>query len=256
MTDIFGKFLNDYSKNKKVVYFIRRDDGFFNKAQDVKIYFSKYREWKKSEKEILKYVRGKVLDIGAGAGRHSLYLQNKGFKVWALDISPGAVKLMQKRGIKNVVLMDLRKLNFPKNYFDTTLLMFNNFGLAGSVRQTRKFLKNLYKITTPRGRIIATIRNPYKTKNPKHLAYHQKNIKAGKPAGLIKIRIEYKKEKGNWFLILMVSPSELEKLLLGTGWKILKIIEERDGTYGVVLKKFSTRPGRPFFWNYSKVAAR
>lgn len=237
MKDIFGKFLNDCLKNKKTVYFIRRNDGFFDKLQDAKIYFSKYKEWKKSEKDILKYAKGKVLDIGAGAGRHSLYLQNKGHKVYAVDISPGAVKVMQKRGVKNSLAMDLKKLNFPKNYFDTILLMFNNFGLAGDVDATKKFLKNLYKITTKNARIITTIRNPYKTKNPKHLVYHKRNIKAGRPAGLIKIRIEYKGILGEWFKILMVSPQELKKLLSGTGWKILKIIEELDGTYGAVLEK-------------------
>jgi len=133
--------------------------------------------------------------------------------------------------------MDLRKLDFPDNYFDSILMMFNNFGLAGSIEGTKKLLEVLYRISTPKGRIIITIRDPYQTDIPEHLAYHERNKKAGKPVGQIKIRIEYKDEVGDWFELLMISSQELEELIKDTGWKILRIVEGKDGNYGAVLEK-------------------
>lgn len=236
MADAFGKLLAGYLNGDSTPYTIRRDDGWIDK-DEAKGYFSKYEEWKNYEKDILNYVQGRVLDLGAGAGRHALYLQEKGFEVHAIDISVGAVEVMRQRGVKNVYLRDLRELDFPDNYFDSVLMMFNNFGLAGTVEGTKKLLKVLYCISTPKGRIIATIRDPYKTDNPKHLAYHEFNRRVGKQAGKIKIRIEYRNETGDWFELLMVSADELEDLIEDTGWKILKIVNVEEGNYGAALEK-------------------
>lgn len=237
MTDAFGKSLMGYLNGDLTPYTIRRDDDWVDEPQDVGVYFTEYPEWKDFEKEILRYVQGRVLDIGAGAGRHALYLQQKGFEVHAIDISPGAVEVMKQRGTKNVYLMDLRELDFPDNYFDSILMMFNNFGLAGTIEGTKKFLKVFYRISTLKGRIITTIRDPYQTDNPAHLSYHERNRKLGRPAGQVKIRVEYKDEAGEWFDLLMVSPEELEELIKDTGWSILKTVEEKDGICGTVLKK-------------------
>ena len=237
MTDAFGNGLKNYLNGDLTPYTIRRDDGFIDKPHDVGVYFADYSQWPGYEKEILKYVQGRVLDIGAGAGRHALYLQGKGFEVHAIDISPEAIEVMKRRRMKNIYLMDLRKLDFPDNYFDSILMMFNNFGLAGSIEGTKKLLEVLYRISTPKGRIIITIRDPYQTDIPEHLAYHERNKKAGKPVGQIKIRIEYKDEVGDWFELLMISSQELEELIKDTGWKILRIVEGKDGNYGAVLEK-------------------
>lgn len=236
MADAFGKSLIGYLNGDLMPYTIRRDDDFADE-HDVRIYFTKYPEWQDFEKEILGYVQGRVLDIGAGAGRHALYLQEKGFELHAIDISPGAIEVMKQRKVKNVYLMDLRKMDFPDNHFDSILLMFNNFGLAGTIEDTKKLLKVLHRISAPKGRIITTIRDPYQTDIPEHLAYHERNKKIGRPVGQIKIRMEYKGEIGDWFYLLMVSPKELEDLIKDTGWVILKIAKGEGGNYGVVLKK-------------------
>lgn len=234
--DVFGKLLTGFFNGDLTSCTIRRDDGWFDE-HETKVYFSKYEEWENYEREVLNYVQGRVLDLGAGAGRHALYLQGKGFEVHAIDISTGAVEVMKKRGVENVYLMDLQKLDFPDNYFDSTLMMFNNFGLVGTIEGTKNLLKGLHRISTSKGKIITTIRNPYLTDNLKHLAYHEQNRKKGKPAGQVKIRIEYKGEAGSWFELLMVSPDELKDLIRDTGWKILKIIEGEDGCYGAILEK-------------------
>lgn len=236
MTDAFGKVLIGYLNGESSPYTIRRDDGWVEEHK-ARAYFSGSEEWDNHEIEILVYAQGRVLDIGAGAGRHALHLQEKGFEVHAIDISPGAIEVMEQRGIKNVYLMDLMKLDFPDNYFDSVLMMFNNFGLAGTIEGTKELLRVLHRITTPRGRIIATIRDPYRTDNPEHLKYHEGNRKMGRPAGQIKIRIEYKGEADDWFEFLMFSNEGLRDVIMDTGWNILKTVEGIDGNYGAVLEK-------------------
>lgn len=236
MEDVFGKVLMDFLKGEKNPHVIRRDDGYADEKQAER-YFWPYIKWPDYEREILKEVKGRVLDIGAGAGRHSLWLQSRGFEVHAIDISPLAVEVMKTRGIKNVHLMPLQRLNFPDCYFDSVLLMFNNFGLGGTIEGTKKMLEKVHKITGGNGQIITTINDPTKTDKPEHLAYQKNNLKKGKPIGQVTIRHEYKGEKGDWFDLLMVSPEELEDLVKGTGWQIVRLVIGNDGRYGVVLKK-------------------
>jgi SAM-dependent methyltransferase len=109
MVDSFGKVLMGYLNGDKSPYIIRRDGGLIEE-HDAGKYFTEYEQWDNCEKEVLKYVRERVLDIGGGAGRHALYLQNKGFEAHVIDISPLAVEVMKRRGVKNVYLMDLMRL--------------------------------------------------------------------------------------------------------------------------------------------------
>jgi len=241
MTDAFGESLiayycRDYFCGERTRYIVRRDDGLCE-SQNVGVYFDEYPAWQDFEKEIIDYTQGRVLDLGAGAGRHTLYLQLKSHEVHAVDISEGALLVMKKRGVKNLWAMDLRKLEFPENHFDSVLMLFNNFGLAGGLKETRDLLEVLYKISTKKGRIIATTRDPYQTEKPEHLVYHERNRKAGRPPGLIRIRIEYQEKIGDWFDLLMVSPCELKELLIGTGWMIAEGAPGPNGMYGVVLEK-------------------
>ena len=236
MADAFGKALMGYLSEGASTYKVHRDDGLIDEAL-LKQYFSDYPDWEDFEKEILGYVQGRVLDIGAGAGRHSLYMQKQGFEVHAIDISPRAVEVMRKRGVRNVYLMYSRKLDFPENYFDSILMIFNNFGLAGTIKETKKLLEVICRVSTLRARIITTIVDPYKTNDAGHLAYHERNKKAGRPAGQVKLRIKYKDEVGDWFSLLMVSPEELKNLIKGTGWSIFTIVEAKEGGYyGAVLE--------------------
>ena len=66
---------------------IERDDGYIDVADGKKWYLSDYKNWSGREKRALKLARGRVLDIGCGAGRHSLYLQQKGFDVTGMFLT-------------------------------------------------------------------------------------------------------------------------------------------------------------------------
>src|SRR3989442_9517912 len=97
--DAQGRLMYDFFKGKDVFEVIKRDDGFIQ-ANPVSTYFREYRQWSRIEKDAISYVRGRVLDVGCGPGRHSLYLQRKRFDVLGIDVSPLAVKVSKLRGLK------------------------------------------------------------------------------------------------------------------------------------------------------------
>jgi len=238
--DIFGiMYLDFYHKRHQNYYTIRRDDGFVDTNNKVEVYFQDYVNWADIDKIMLISAKGRILDIGAGAGRHSMYFQKKGNDVYAFDSSPLAIKVMRLRGIKNVFLGNINKIEemgFKNYFFDTVLMMFNNFGLAGSVSGTRQLLKKLYRITSKDGKIISVGINPYITDNENHINYNRNLLERGRPSS-IKLQIIYKNIIGPWYKLLMVSPEEMKSLIKRTGWKIYQVENFNSATYGVVLIK-------------------
>lgn len=95
---------------------------------------------------------GRVLDLGAGAGSHALELQQRGLAVVAADISPGAVEVMNMRGVKDVRAADVTSLTDER--FDTILLMMNGIGLTGTLAGFLKWLKSIKPMLLPGGQII------------------------------------------------------------------------------------------------------
>jgi len=240
MVDIFGKILKGYLNGDTPFYNIRRGDGNYC-CIDTSNYFTNYQDWSNCEKEIISnYAQGRVLDVGAGAGRHSLFLKNRGLEVHSVDNSSFAVNLMKIRGLNNVHLMDLRKMDFPDAYFNSVLMISNDLGFAGSIKDTRKFLKNLFRIVKPDGKIIVTVRDPnrYISKSQESFVYNNHERRLAKIVDKIRLRLEYKNELGDWFYSILASPEELKNLIKGTGWVISRTIENNDcNFYGVIMKK-------------------
>src|SRR5262245_59812712 len=83
---------------------VEREDGYIDTGSIAGMYFSPPRKWPKAELKAVNMAKGRVLDVGCGAGRHSLYLQEKGLDVTAIDTSPGAIKVAKKRGVKRALL--------------------------------------------------------------------------------------------------------------------------------------------------------
>ena len=107
--DARGHAFMDFLKGRGGYEIVERDDGYFDVSGGPRVYFKKYDEWAEHEKEAMKYVRGKVLDIGCSAGRHALYPQPKGFDVLGIDISPLAVKVCKVRGLKKTRVLSIDK---------------------------------------------------------------------------------------------------------------------------------------------------
>ncbi|MDE0317528.1 MAG: class I SAM-dependent methyltransferase [Candidatus Poribacteria bacterium] len=236
--DAFGHLLTDYHNGEQNVEIVEREDGYIDTSRLGPLaYFAKYPEWAEHQKLAMKYATGRVLDIGCGAGRHSLYLQGKGHDVLGTDISPLAIQLCKQRGIKYVSLVPITQLNSKLGVFNTIIMMGHNFGLVGSFKRARWLLKRFAAMTTTDGRIVAETMDPYQTENPAHLAYHEYNRERGRMSGQLRLRIRYKQYATPWFDYLFVSKSELEDILVGTSWTIERYIDSGKPTYVAILKK-------------------
>jgi SAM-dependent methyltransferase len=214
-----------------------RDDGYIDIGPDTKVYFSRYEEWSLHEKKAMEFVKGRVFDIGCGSGRHSLYLQDKGFDVLGIDVSPLAIRVCKLRGLKKAEVMSIEEVDFKPSSFDTIIMMGNNFGLLGNSKRTKRLLKRFHEMTSKNALIVADTRDPYKTENPFHLEYQEFNRKRGRMSGQLRIRIRYKKYATKWFDYLIVSKEEMKEILRGTGWKIKEFLDSGDSGYTAIMEK-------------------
>jgi SAM-dependent methyltransferase len=235
--DVFGRGFMAYMLGDDRNFRIVRDDGL-EEEMEVAPYFTGF-EKVQHEREAMGYVKGRVLDLGCGAGRVALWLQLRGFDVTGIDASPTAIEVCQGRGLKKCFVTSVEKLNFTPASFDTILMMGNNLGLAGTLPGTIEFLRKLHVLTTREGRIIGSGRDPSKTDNPAHLAYHERNRRAGKPIGQVRLQVRFGEEVTDWFSLLMVSIPDVEEIAKNAGWKIERSFEEENATYTVVLAKVS-----------------
>jgi len=238
--DPFGKAFMAYYRGEKVSCIIRRDDGLVDE-DDMEGYFKGYDDWFEPEKKALQRVHGRVLDVGCGPGRHLLWLQERGFTVTGIDVSPTAVEVARLRGARDCRVMDVRNLSFPPSSFDTIIMMGNNFGIAGGMEPTKRMLRSLHRITTEDGLIISTSRDPLDTDNPRHLAYHEQNRRRGCPPGLVTIRLEFRGKIGPWFDLLLATPEEMAEMAEASGWRMDEVYRDETGrwrgVYAAVLVK-------------------
>ncbi|RZJ37810.1 MAG: class I SAM-dependent methyltransferase, partial [Chryseobacterium sp.] len=127
MIDLPGLAIkNFYTKTSRGKLYVH--DTFGPRVEmPISLYFRSEKQLPALEKKALELCKGKVLDIGAGAGSHALILQNKNYDVAGLEISPAACEVMTQRGLKNVICGDIFK--FDDGQFDSLLLLMNGIGL-------------------------------------------------------------------------------------------------------------------------------
>jgi len=238
--DAYGQEMWACYKGKEFFEIVERDDGYIDTSMHgPKIYFSRYEDWSPVEQKAMENVKGRVLDIGCGAGRHSLYLQKKGFDVLGIDISPLAIKVSKSRGLKKAKIMSIEDIDFKQNSFDTIIMMGNNFGLFSSFKKAQRLLKKFHKMTSESALIVAENLDPYKTDNPFHLEYQRINKERGRMGGQIRIRIRFQKYVGRWFDYLLVSKDEMKAILKGTGWKVKGFIDSENAQYIAIIGKIT-----------------
>lgn len=234
--DAFGRAFLDFHLGRETELVFERDDGYSNPS-DVPTYFREYREFPEYEKRVLSCAKGRVLDVGCGAGRHSLWLQEEGFDVTSFDSSPLVMELCRLREVRQPILGEVQNLPFRKRTFDTIVLLGNGFGLAGRLEDTRSFLRRLCEITKDEGLILTDSRNYLLTREEAHLRYHETNRSSGRPAGEVRIRAKCGSETSNWFHLLMVTPEEMERVCERTGWCVEEFFEFDEPVFGAVLGK-------------------
>ena len=154
MKDLFGKAILDYQTNNSPEDLVTETSISEADEMSVSYLFRNYNEMPKLEQKALQLAKGKVLDVGCGAGSHALELQNeRKLEVTAIDISENAVKACQLRGLKNAKVINLLDLA-AENKFDTILLLMNGTGIFGTLKETSKYLQKLKSLLNEGGQIL------------------------------------------------------------------------------------------------------
>jgi SAM-dependent methyltransferase len=237
LQDAFGHALMDFYRGIGGWAVVERDDGYIDSSEGIDIYFAGYKMWPTHQRRAIELAKGRVLDIGCGAGRHALYLQAKGLDVTGIDESPLAIRVCRERGLQRARVASITRIPSNLGVFDTILMLGNNFGLFGSQRRARWLLRRLRGLTSDNGRILAESHNPFATKNAFHRRYQKSNVSRGRMRGQVRIRLRYQSYVTKWFDYLLVSRKEMQGITRGTGWKITRHIESGGPLYIAVLEK-------------------
>lgn len=232
--DTYSQALKNYHEGKKPDKFeIIRDDGY-SSIVPISVFFDA-SNFSDIELLALNNCKGQILDIGAGAGRHSLELQLRNAHVTALDISPTAVDIMNTRGVSKVIHSDIMDLS--NEQYDTLLMLMNGIGMVGDPENLERFLIKAKNLLTNNGVIIFDSVDVSRTNHPKHVDYRNKNISINKSSGQQKLRINYAGVSGDWFNWLHICFHELTHFAKKNGFVSELIRSEENGNYIAKLHK-------------------
>ena len=223
--DAYGGLLLAALEGRPAHEVMERDDGLVY-AGDPSDYFAPFRRWPSTERRAMRFVRGRVLDVGCGAGRASLHLEGRGHEVVAIDESPGAVEVARRRGVRDARLLALADVGPELGRFDTILILRNNLGLAGRPERGRALLRRLRAATTDRGRIVTDSVDPARIdeEDMRDAAEHR-------------FRVRFRDLASPWFRYAMLAPGEWDAALAGSGWHVARILDGGEPRYAVVLER-------------------
>ena len=153
MKDLFGKAILDYQTNNSPEDLITETSISEADEMSVAYLFRAFADMPAMEQKALSLAKGKILDVGCGAGSHSLYLQNeKKLDVTSIDISENAIEACKLRGLKNARVQDVMLLENEK--LDTILLLMNGAGMCGKLKNINAFLQKLKSLLADNGQIL------------------------------------------------------------------------------------------------------
>jgi len=223
--DVFGHALLDWVAGATSPEVLERDDGFTQVGAGPEVYLSAFKGWPAAERKAVRHLRGRVLDVGCGAGRVTVELQRRGIGVVGLDVSPLAAKAARLRGVDEVWSLPLEDLGTRVRSFDSLVLFGNNFGIFQTPTRARRVLRHLAAVTNPDARIFVESTDAYFGGAPAFTrSYYHRNKASGRSPGQVKLRYHYGSLVGPWFQWIFVSRNEMRSLLIGTGWRLDRVI--------------------------------
>lgn len=221
--DPVGAAILDYAATKKPNDIIVSSDICEDDIIPVEVLFRTYDEMPELEQQAIELCKGKILDVGAGAGVHSMELQDRGLEVHPIEVSEGAVAYMKKAGLK------ARKVNFfdlKNEKYDTILMMMNGIGIAGKLSNLERTLLHAKSLLNPGGRILCDSSDiKYLYEDEDGSLWIDLNSEY---YGNFRFQMKYKKEKGPWFDWLYVDYDNLHKAATNVGLKAKRVFEAED----------------------------
>lgn len=151
--DPMGAAIRDYQNNGKASRLRVLSSMFDEDEMPVAHLFRTFNQMPRLEQKALSMAKGRVLDIGAGAGCHALALQERGLEVKAIDISPLSCEVMKERGVKDAECVNLFNQQLQGKY-DTLLLLMNGTGIAGKLNRLSMLLNRLKELLAEGGQIL------------------------------------------------------------------------------------------------------
>jgi SAM-dependent methyltransferase len=221
--DPIGVAIQEYAAKKKPEDIIVSSDICDDDIIPIEVLFRNYDEMPLIEQKALELAKGKVLDVGAGAGIHAMYLQKSGLQVDCIDISDGAISYLTKNNLH------AEKTNFfslKNKKYDTILMLMNGIGISGKLSNLERTLLHAKELLNVGGSIIcdsSDIRYLYQDEDGAlwidlNTEYY----------GNFRFQMKYKKEKGPWFDWLYVDFDNLFKAAKKVGLKAVRVYEEND----------------------------
>lgn len=207
---------------------IHRDDGH-TQPLPMAHFFRDPSAFTTIENTALDLCSGPALDVGAGSGLHTLELQGRGVSVTAIDISPEAVNIMGKRGVRDVHCADI--FMYRGGPYCTMILLGHGIGIVETVAGLDRFLVHVRELLSDDGQILLDSLDVRNTDDPLHLAYHEANRQAGRYIGETRLEFEYGGIRGPSCGWLHIDADTLNEHARTTGWRCDVVMQESSGEY-------------------------
>ena len=223
-TDIFGKAISDFFDHTYTEDIIVKSPDFDDDIIPIPYLFRTYTDMPKIEQKALDLAFGNVLDVGAGAGSHSLYLQEqKKLNVTAIDISKGAIETCLKRGVTTAKTIDYFK---HEGSYDTLLFLMNGSGIMGRLSNIDHFFSYTKSLLAPGGQLLIDSSDILYLFEDEETGEYWVDIANGY-YGELQYQLQYKNESTDWFDWLFIDYNTLQNAANSNGF-LCELITEGD----------------------------
>lgn len=225
MKDIHGKAITDYYQGKAKDPLILHNSYGEPEEMPVEVFFRDQLDFTTLEHLAIMECRGKVLDIGAGAGAHALVLQSLGHEVFAMENSPGCVEVMKQSGVERVLFEEYQK---HTGKYDTLLLLMNGLGIAGTLDGISPFLQKCRSLLNTNGRLLldsSDISYLYEDGLQRPQRYY----------GEVRYQYEYQGKKSDWFDWVYVDQNAFSEIVKKEGLQMEILMTDENDQYLAML---------------------
>lgn len=229
LKDPHGQAILNYYKGDRDTELILHNSYGEPEEMPIEVFFSDPDDFTEIERTAMTHCRGTVLDIGAAAGSHALFLQAFDAPVTALDYSPGCAEVMRSSGVKVVAQENFQN---HSGQYDTILLMMNGLGIAGTLDGIPILLNKCQQLLNEGGQIVldsSDISYLYEDGLQKPKGYF----------GEVQYQYEYQGEKGDWFNWVYADQQTLIPMVESHGLQVeIVLTDEESGQYLAIINGF------------------